>query len=142
MIKIYLAGPILGMTTHQAKNWRDYAIMRLTSLSHINNIENGKRKFDCLDPPRRQCTKENPMTNNEIVLLDKKDVEDADIIIVNYNAPSIGTAMEVLYAHQLNKIILAFTNLPEESQSPWMQYHCTRIFKSVDETILYIKKYF
>ena len=96
---------------------------------------------------RRQFSDEDMMGVNEIVQMDKKDVEIADIILVNYNTARqettlCGTAMEIFYAHSLGKYIIAFTDLPPEKQSPWMQFHCTRICKSLDEAILYIQKHF
>ena len=47
---------------------------------------------------------------NEIVDFDLQDVRDADLLLVNYSKPSIGTAMEVFYAsHDLRKFVIAFS---------------------------------
>ena len=47
---------------------------------------------------------------NEIVEFDLQDVRDADIILVNYNKPSIGTSMEVFYAaYCKGKFVVTFS---------------------------------
>ena len=47
---------------------------------------------------------------NEIVEFDLQDIRSSDILLVNYNKPSIGTAMEVFYAsNELGKFIVAFS---------------------------------
>ena len=79
---------------------------------------------------------------NEITSFDLEDVRDADILLVNYSKPSIGTSMEVFYAHQQGKHIVAFTSIPEKEWSPWMIKFTTRIVKSLDEAIEYIEKHF
>lgn len=133
--KIYLCGPILSRTGEEANTWRQKAIKELS------------KDFECLDPMRRQFSDEDMLGINEIVQMDKKDVEEADIILVNYNCARqettlCGTSMEIFYAHQLGKYVVAFSDLDVEKQSPWMLFHCTRICNSLNEAIVYINKHF
>src|SRR5262249_50278719 len=81
--KVYLCGPINGCTDAEAKDWRNAV----------------KRHFpDALDPMRRDYRGKEAESYREIVELDKRDVEAADVILVNYDKPSVGTSMEILWA--------------------------------------------
>ena len=152
--KIYLCGPILSRTTEEANHWRHQAINELQNITHVEETGNLKEtplqeryKFQCLDPMRRQFSDKDMLGMNEIVQMDKEDVKDADIILVNYNTARqkttlCGTAMEIYLAWTLGKYIVCFTDLPKEEWSPWMIYHSTRICKSFTEAITYIKKHF
>ena len=80
---------------------------------------------------------------NEIVEFDLQDVRDADIILVNYNKPSIGTSMEVFYAaHNLGKFVVAFSPFEYQDCSPWMARFCTKILGSLEEAAGYINTHF
>ena len=80
---------------------------------------------------------------NEIVEFDLQDVRDADIILVNYNKPSIGTAMEVFYAaHNLGKFIVAFSPFSFEECSPWMVRFCTKILPDLQSALDYLRAHF
>jgi nucleoside 2-deoxyribosyltransferase len=69
---------------------------------------------------------------NEIVEFDLQDIRDADIVLVNYRKPSIGTSMEVFYArHDLGKFVVAFSPLSFKDCSPWMVRYCTKILRSI-----------
>jgi hypothetical protein len=68
---------------------------------------------------------------------------EADILLVNYSKPSIGTAMEVFYAaHDLGKFVVAFSPFTFKDCSPWMVKYCTKILPTLDAAIVYIKDHF
>ncbi|MCX6986130.1 MAG: hypothetical protein NT118_15480, partial [Lentisphaerae bacterium] len=77
--KIYLSGPIMDEHEGAAREWREQAKKLL-----------GKN-FRLLDPMRRAFRDREVDSANEIVEFDLQDVRDADIILVNYAKPSIGT---------------------------------------------------
>lgn len=119
----YLCGPINGCTDTEANDWRSYAKANLTT--------------DTLDPMRRDYRGREDESVAEIVELDKKDVEDADFILVNAPRPSVGTSMEVLYAWQLKKPVVSV--VPHDTPvSPWMRYHSTVITNSLREAVAWI----
>jgi len=143
MKKIYLCGPILSRTEDEANEWRQKAAKQLEPVAS----EHTGRRFQCLDPMRRQFSDQDMLGVNEIVQMDKEDVKEADIILVNYNVATqkttlCGTSMEIHLAWTMGKYVVCFTDLPEDEWSPWMIYHSTRICKSFDEAITYIKKHF
>src|SRR5882724_5210405 len=96
--KIYLCGPIMDCKLSETKDWRTRAKERLAG------------RFILLDPMRRSFRDNEIDSSNEIVEFDLQDVRDADVLLVNYSKPSVGTSMEVFYAsHDLRKFVIAFS---------------------------------
>ena len=79
MRKIYLCGPVMDEHHDDACLWREAAKQALDE------------QFVLLDPMRRNFKDREVDSANEIVEFDLQDVRDADIILVNYSKPSIGT---------------------------------------------------
>jgi nucleoside 2-deoxyribosyltransferase len=131
MKKIYLCGPIMDEKDGEARAWRIVAKQELGG------------NFVMLDPMRRNFKDREVDSANEIVEFDLQDVRDADIILVNYNKASIGTAMEVFYAaHDLQKFVVAFSQFEFSECNPWMVKFCTKILPSLEEAISYIREHF
>ena len=129
--KIYLSGPIMDEHPERATTWREAAKAQLHD------------GFVLLDPMRRNFKDREVDSANEIVEFDLQDVRDADIVLVNYNKTSIGTAMEVFYAsHDLGKFVIAFSPFSFKDCSPWMVKHCTKILPSLEDAIAYIRENF
>ena len=127
---IYLCGPITDCD-ESAKDWRTRAKEKLAG------------RFVLLDPMRRDFRDKEIDSANEIVDFDLQDVRDADIVLVNYSKPSIGTAMEVFYAaHDQGKFVIAFSPNDFRECSQWMVRFCTKILTSLDEAVDYIEKHF
>jgi nucleoside 2-deoxyribosyltransferase len=128
---IYLSGPIMDEHLGIAREWRE-TVKKLLG-DH----------FNLLDPMRRNFQDRAVDSANEIVEFDLQDVRDADIILVNYNKPSIGTSMEVFYAsHDQGKFVVAFSPFEFKECSPWMVRYCTKIVGSLEESVTYIKNHF
>ena len=128
---IYLSGPIMDAAADESKPWRQRAKERLAG------------RFILLDPMRRDFRDREIDSANEIVEFDLQDVRDADILLVNYNKPSIGTSMEVFHASfNLGKFIIGFSPFSFKDCSPWMVRFCTKILPSLEEAIQYIKENF
>ncbi len=128
---IYLSGPIMDEFHGAAREWREAAKKLLSS------------DFRLLDPMRRQFVDRQVDSANEIVEFDLQDVRDADIILVNYNKPSIGTSMEVFYAaYCKGKFVVAFSPFSFENCSPWIVKFSTKILPSLEDACTYIKNNF
>ncbi len=128
---IYLSGPIMDEHEGHARQWRSTARQLLED------------KFSILDPMRRQFIDRQVDSANEIVEFDLQDVRDADILLVNYNKPSIGTSMEVFYAaHDMGKFVVAFSPFEFQNCSPWMVRYCTKILPSLEGAVKYINTHF
>ncbi len=129
--KIYLCGPIMDEHDGHAREWRSKAKTQLES------------SFRLLDPMRRNFKDREVDSANEIVEFDLQDVRDADILLVNYNKPSIGTSMEVFYAsHVLNKFVIAFSPFDFKNCNPWMVKYCTKILPDLESALAYIREHF
>jgi hypothetical protein len=125
MNRIYLCGPINGCTDEECKDWREYV----------------KSKWDggTIDPMRRDYRGKEDESVNEIVELDKIDVIDGNILLVNKDKPSDGTAMETLYGWERAKLVV--TVAPKGARiSPWTRYHSHLVLHSFDEAMWNIKK--
>jgi nucleoside 2-deoxyribosyltransferase len=129
--KIYLSGPIMDAAGDEAREWRSVVKKALSG------------QFDLLDPMRRKFVDREVDSANEIVEFDLQDVRNADIILVNYNKPSIGTSMEVFYAsHNLGKFVVAFSPFEYKDCSPWMARFCTKILPGLEDAVNYIRANF
>lgn len=116
---IYLCGPINGCTDAEANNWRSAV------KAHFANT---------IDPMVRDYRGKEAHAYREIVDLDKRDVRQADVILVNYDKPSVGTSMEVFYAWTLGKPVIVWCR-QDAVISPWLRYHSTCIVHSMAEVI-------
>ncbi len=131
MKKIYLSGPIMDEHEGAAREWRETAKKLLNE------------KFFLLDPMRRDFKDREVDSANEIVRFDLQDVEEGDIILVNYSKPSIGTSMEIFHAsHNLGKFVVGFSPFEYSECSPWMVKYCTKILPTLEEAAEYIRRHF
>jgi nucleoside 2-deoxyribosyltransferase len=118
-MKVYLCGPINGCTDSEAIDWREQVKYHFPS---------------AIDPMSRDYRGREQIDYREIVDLDKRDVREADVILVNYSKPSVGTAMEVFYAWTLGKPVLVWC-AENAVISPWLRYHSTSIVHSLEQVV-------
>lgn len=127
----YLSGPIMDEHEGVARKWREVAKSLLAP------------HFRMLNPMRRNFRDKEVDSANEIVEFDLQDVRDADIVLVNYCKPSIGTSMEVFYAsHDLGKFVVAFSPFSYKDCSPWMVRYCTKILPNLETACKYLNTHF
>ena len=126
--RIYLAGAINGCTDAQMSDWRDAMKARSYTFD---------AKF--LDPTDRDYRGRELTLGvpSEIVTLDKRDIEDSDYLVVWYEKPSVGTSMEIFYAHSLTIPIILIDKREDRSKnlSPWLVYHSTALVQSIDDAV-------
>lgn len=124
-MKVYLCGAINNTNDHDCIDWREDSKKKLNK--HI-----------ILDPMDRDYRGKENIGDiyKKIVENDKLDIDEVDVLLVNYIKPSVGTSMEILYAWERKKIIVIIAN--QDTISPWLKYHNTKIFNTIDEAIKYI----
>jgi nucleoside 2-deoxyribosyltransferase len=77
-----------------------------------------------LDPMLRVRREVSDSELHSFISEDLREIAESDALIVNATRPSWGTAMEIVYAHVLQRRVVAFVDLRETSVSPWLRYHC------------------
>lgn len=122
--KVYLCGPINGCTDEEATSWREAV----------------KQHFpQSIDPMKRDYRGVEKLLYREIVDLDKRDIRNSDIILVNYDKPSVGTSMEVFYAWELGKPIVVWCK-EDAKLSPWLIYHSTSLVHTLESVVKKIEE--
>jgi nucleoside 2-deoxyribosyltransferase len=120
---IYLCGPINGRTDADARDWREAVKAQWAGAT--------------LDPMRRDYRGRElePGIAAEIVRGDIEDIQACDALLVFYDKPSVGTAMEVFYAkHVLGKPVVV-VDASGKPLSPWLLHHSDHVVRSVTEAL-------
>lgn len=125
---VYLCGGINALSDADARDWREVAKAALYAA-----------QFNVLDPMRRDFRGQEAVNVTAIVQGDLFDIGKSDIILVNASRPSWGTAMEVALAARPiahRKRIFAFG--AGEKPSPWLVYHCDKLFPDLDAALAHV----
>jgi nucleoside 2-deoxyribosyltransferase len=130
MLKVYLAGPINGCTDDECKAWRLDARRMLEPIHAV------------IDPMDFDCRGREGDMADDIVKHDLERLDEADIVLVNAERPSWGTAMELVYARQGGKPAIAFVGLPRSSVSPWLRGHLAKVFGTLEQACFEIVNFY
>jgi nucleoside 2-deoxyribosyltransferase len=118
-------GPINGCTDAECKDWREFV--------------KAQWRGPTLDPMRRDYRGKEDENFREIVEFDKIDVMNSDVVLVNYDKPSVGTSMEVLYAFERGKLVVVVAK-DGVRVSPWLRYHAHKIVNSFAAALEFIQE--
>lgn len=118
---VYLCGPINGRTDAECNNWRSEA-KRLLGM-HAT-----------VDPMRRDYRGAEAANAAEIVRLDKADIDDCDTVLAWFDRPSVGTAMEILYAWERFRPVFV-VDVSGKPLSPWISYHAEAVFPNLEDAV-------
>jgi len=119
---VYLSGGIKDFSASDKHDWRERA--------------KGLLNCPSVDPTRVPYDGRNPA---HIVELDKTDIQHSSHVLVYYIRPSVGTSMEIFYAWERKKTVYV-VNEGGADLSPWMLYHSTKVFNTLEEAVEQIKK--
>lgn len=115
---VYLCGPINGCSDDAATTWRTWFKECGLNVRYV-------------DPMRRDYRGKEHSNYREIVELDKRDIQNCDLVVVMYVKPSVGTSMELFYAWSIGVPTIVI-NESAEPLSPWMLYHATAVVSDKD----------
>ncbi len=130
MKKVFLSGPIRGIPRENALHWRNEAVNLLADFDVFHALR-GREVNETMPDPRLA------------IIRDKIDIDNADILLMNdtfSDASMIGTSMEIIYAHERNKIVVVFGNSHEKDY--WLNYHCHVRVSTLEEACALINKFF
>lgn len=116
---VYLCGPINGRADADCNDWRSKAKLLLEDLQ-------------TLDPMRHDYRSNEEARYLEIIENDKADIDASDALLVYFDKPSFGTAMEIYYAADQGKRVVA-VNASENPTSPWVTGHAYSVFESLED---------
>lgn len=129
--KIFLSGPIRGVSREESLAWRNEATKLL------------ERNFDVLHAFRGREEKETFTDPRSAVIRDLSDIKNADILLVNdtvENCSMIGTSMEIFFAFQQNKPIILFGSAHDKDY--WLNYHIHLRTRDLTEACEVLNKMF
>lgn len=130
MLKVYLAGPINGCTDEECKGWRAEARRLLEPIHAV------------IDPMDFDCRGREGDMAADIIKHDLSRLDEADLVLVNAERPSWGTAMELVYARQGGKPAIAFVGLPRSSVSPWLRGHLAKVCGTLTQACFEIVNFY
>lgn len=116
-MKVYLGGPITGLTYEQCTEWRD-TLTNVLSDEGFEVRSPMREKEHLIEPFEGEPLPSRFDEEEDAVTRDLKDITECDIILVNLigaTRVSIGTMCELGYAKALNKHIVVV--IEEESQT-------------------------
>lgn len=112
MQTIFLCGPMRGVSRQYALEWRNKAHDLLGNSFYVLHALRGREERETLPDPRLAVAR------------DKADILRSDIVLVDDSQPNvsmIGTAMEIIFAHSHNKVVIAFGDAHPEDY--WLNFH-------------------
>ena len=82
--------------------------------------------------------------SNEIVHRDLNDIDRADFVVAFMDVPSIGTAMEIIYARLLRFHPIPVVVISRSSRvhsHPWIKHFATKKLNNADQLITWLKEW-
>ena len=139
--KIYLAGKMSGIDIEESDTWRRLSTILIRDRAYTQGV-----KVNVVNPnnfynPNTKGHK----TEKEAMQFDLNHVSTSDLIMVNLKEvnTSVGTAMELLTAAQLNIPVIAFGTGEEYSEThPWIKECISRVESNMVDAIEYIRDYY
>ena len=129
--RIYLAGPIFNTSDRERQGWRlDYVedIKVFIEKKFGNSV-----KPEFINPEYLKMT---ARQSENIVIGDLQSIRSSDLVIANMWKPSIGTSMEIMYAHNAKVECITFN----PTSNPWSDYFGGHIVDNRDKMLHRIEK--
>lgn len=119
---IYLCGPIHGRTDEQCVVWREYV----------------RREWpgECLDPIRRDYRGKELENVRQLIRDDLSDIRCSVGVLVYFDAPSVGTSMEIFFAKHNLLLPVVVVNVSTMDPLPaWLVGHADKIVNNLEDGI-------
>ena len=89
--------------------------------------------WEPVDPMRRDFRSRTQGNEVEIVESDLADIASCDAVLAAFTSPDEGTAMEAWYAHELGKLVVAYTG--GTPPHPWTVYVADEIHSRLEDAV-------
>lgn len=139
-MKIYLAGPIRGLSYHRATAWREEIRLALEDLGH--RVADPMRGKEFLSEERviRDAYEDNPLSSTEgIYGRDTFDITQCDVLLANLlhtdNRVSLGTVMEIQLGRDLGKYVLVILEKGNIHDHPFVRRAASLIVHDLEAAI-------
>jgi nucleoside 2-deoxyribosyltransferase len=134
MPKIYLAGPISGLSLEEANQWRRLATMSLRPAECINPLRGAENQPDRYFNPNGERWTSMP----QIFQRDHHDVMTCDAVLANFIGAKIvsrGTLMELAWAYAYRKPIVMAIEEDNPNYDVFMWQTTPFVCASLDDAI-------
>ncbi len=129
-MKIYLAGAISNIDWSEATTWRDDIIEYFHELYKVSpSVFNPCDYFN------------DDMTEKEAMEFDLYHLRQSNLMIVNWNYDSIGTAIEIGVAKERG-IPIFILNDTDKELHPWIDNSGVKVFNTLYDLLSYIETYY
>jgi hypothetical protein len=118
---IYLCGPIAGRTDAECVYWRDLVTV-LWPGPTLNPLRRDYRGRELENPAK-------------LVQDDLDDINNSAGLVVWFDAPSVGTSMEIFYAHHVRGLPIVVVDRRRDRShplSPWLVQHTDVIVDDIN----------
>lgn len=137
-VKIYLSGGMTGLSFDEQVQWRT----RVENAIIYGDYDVAKKPIFFNPVIYYNLEESNHKSEREIMDFDLNALRKSDLVVVNFNAPnSIGTAMELMLAKELNIPIIGL-NKDDKEIHPWLSCCCTRICDNMRELVEHIVSFY
>jgi nucleoside 2-deoxyribosyltransferase len=143
--KVYLAGPITGLSYGESTDWRDYA-SRLLAPEIIGYSPMRNKKYLAQEKEIASFYQaEHPLsTPKGIMTRDYWDVHTSDLVLVNFigaDKVSIGTVMEVAFAHAHRVPVVMAMEEGNLHTHPMMEQATGYVAPTLEKAIEYVRHF-
>lgn len=129
---IYLGGAMQGLTYKEMNDWREQVSLYFNrcniNIKTINPVDFYNFEID------------RNFTDKECMLFDLTAVKKSDLLLVNLNHDSIGTAIEMYEAYKSGIPVVGFN--AHDNLHPWMKECCYKICNNLENAIEYIANFY
>lgn len=136
-VRVYLSGAMSGISFEEQSKWRNQII---NAVKYNYECEKNVHFFNPVN--YYNFEENNYKSEREIMEFDLYNLRNSNLVIVNLkNSSSIGTAMELMLAKELNIPVIAF-GVGEQEVHPWILETCTRVCDDLRDTVSHIVDFY
>lgn len=138
-MKVYLAGPITGLTYAQGQDWREYIAQKLKSFG-IGGFSplRGKDYLKGEGALSGSYEQHPPSTQKGLNGRDRNDVMTADAVIINLLGAikiSIGTMIEIGWADAYRKPVILVMEAGNPHDHPMVKENCVYQVSTLEDAV-------